>query len=366
MKIQAAVLHQVQEPLSIETVELAPPRAGEVLVQIAAAGVCHSDWHLVTGDTRHALPVVLGHEGAGVVAAVGAGVTRVNVGDRVVLNWTPDCGACFYCLHQQPNLCETYEAPIWAGTLLDGTPRLALSDGTAVYHWCGLACFAEYAVVPEPSCIPIRADVPLEVAALVGCAVATGVGAALYTGQVRAGESVAVFGCGGVGLSAILGARLCGAGQIIAVDANPQKLEQVGAFGATHTVLASEAEQVRALTNGRGADVVIEAVGLPAVQEAAFAATRAGGRLVLAGLAPMGSGTNLPGALITRKEITIKGSYYGSVSPRRDFPLLLDLYVAGKLDLDRLVARRYALDEINTAFAAMLRGDAARGVVMFG
>jgi S-(hydroxymethyl)glutathione dehydrogenase/alcohol dehydrogenase len=366
MQIQAAVLRAPNTPFAIETLTLDEPRAGEVRVKIAACGVCHSDYHLATGTTRHPMPVVCGHEGAGVVEAVGTGVTRVQPGDHVTLSWTPDCGECFYCLRGQPNLCETYTEPIWAGTMLDGTTRLRLND-EPVYAYCGLATFAEYVVVPEQSCVKIRPDFPLQVAALVGCAVATGVGAVLYTGGVHPGDSVVVIGCGGVGLNVIQGAALCGASTIIAIDTNEAKMRLAREFGATHTLLSDTnvVDAVRALTGGRGAEFAFEAVGLPALQELALDLIRPGGVVVLAGLSAMGTGTNLPGAVITRQEKTVKGSYYGSVNPQRDFPLLLDLYSAGKLKLEQLISRTYRLGEINQAFETMLRGEIARGVIVF-
>ncbi|MCU0514382.1 MAG: Zn-dependent alcohol dehydrogenase [Anaerolineae bacterium] len=367
MQIQAALLVQPNRHFVVEDVLLEPPRTGEVQVKLAASGVCHSDWHVATGDTRQPMPCVTGHEGAGVVAAVGPGVSRVQVGDHVTLSWAPDCGECFYCLRGQPNLCETFTAPLWRGVLLDGTPRLRRLDGSPVYHYCGLATFADYAVVPETACIPIDRRIPLTVAALVGCAVATGVGAALYTAQVRPGDSVVVYGAGGIGLNILQGAALCGAGPIIAVDTHPAKMALARQFGATHTLLADDhpLAAIQALTGGRGAEHVFESVGLAAVQEAALAAVRPGGMLTLVGLAPMGSGTNLPGALLVRQEKTVKGSYYGSVSPRRDFPLLLSLYQSGRLKLDELISRTYRLDEINQAYADMLSGRVARGVIVF-
>ncbi|MFN8375953.1 MAG: Zn-dependent alcohol dehydrogenase [Anaerolineae bacterium] len=367
MKINAALLIEPKTPFVIEQLNLAEPRAGEVLVKIAACGVCHSDWHLVTGATKHPLPVVAGHEGAGVVQAVGQGVTSLKVGDHVILNWAPACGECFYCLHDKPNLCDTFVGPIWDGVMLDGTPRLSRADGSPVYHYCGLASFAEYAVVPQESCISIRKDVPLEVASLVGCAVATGVGAAMYTAGVRAGESVVVYGAGGIGLSVIQGALLCGASTIIAVDTNAAKMQLARDFGATHSLLANDdtLTAIRDLTGGRGADHVFEAVGIPSVQETALEAARPGGTLTLVGLSAMGTGTNLPGAVIVRQEKVIKGSYYGSVDARRDFPLFIDLYVAGKLQLDKLVSKHYRLDQINEAYAEMLKGEIARGVIVF-
>ncbi len=367
MHIRAAVLHAPNTPFQIETLTLEAPRTGEVLVRLAACGVCHSDWHVATGDTRHPLPCVCGHEGAGVVEAVGPEVRAIAPGDHVVLSWAPDCGHCFYCEHGQPNLCETFTGPIWAGTMLDGTPRLRRADGSPVFHYCGTAAFAEYTVVPQQSCVVIRRDVPLEIASLVGCAVATGVGAVLYTAGVRACESVVVYGCGGVGLSTVQGAALSGAGVVIAVDPAPERRAIARELGATHTLdgSAGTLRQIRTLTSGRGADHVFEAVGQPHVQEAALEAVRPGGTLTLVGLSPMGTGTNLPGAVIVRQEKTIKGSYYGSVHARRDFPLFLDLYMAGKLPLDRLVTQHYRLDEINEAFAAMLGGGGARGVITF-
>ena len=367
MQIRAAVLQQAQTPFQIETLTLDDPRDGEVRVRIVASGVCHSDYHLVTGDTRHPMPVVCGHEGAGVVEAAGPGVTRVQVGDHVTLSWTPDCGHCFYCERGQPNLCETYTEPIWNGVMLDGTTRLHRANGDPVYAYCGLATFADYAVVPEQSCVPIRRDVPLEGAALVGCAVATGVGAVLYTANVRSGDTVVVLGCGGVGLNVVQGAVLAGAEKIIAVDVNEAKMALAREFGATHTLLSGPnvTADIRALTDGRGADYAFEAVGLPALQELALEVIRPGGMAVLAGLSPMGTATNLPGAVLTRTEKTVKGSYYGSVNPQRDFPHFIDLYAQGRLKLDQLISRAYRLDEINEAFATMLKGEVARGIIRF-
>ncbi len=365
MTIAAAVLEKPNAPFVIEWVQLEGPRANEVLVKIAASGVCHSDWHLVTGATKHSMPVVAGHEGAGIVHEIGAGVVNLRVGDHVILNWAPSCGSCFYCSRGKPNLCDTYTAPIWAGTMLDGTTRLK-RRGRDLHHYCGLASFAEYAVVPAESCVAIQRDVPLEVAALIGCAISTGVGAAMYTAGVRSGETIAVIGCGGVGLSIIQGAALCGASTIIAVDTNRSKLDIATKFGATETVTSGEtaAEEVRAMTNGRGVDHAFEAVGVPRLQEQAFDMARSGGTITLAGLSPMGTATNLPGALITRQEKTIKGSYYGSIDARRDFPMLVDLYKSGKLKLNEMISRRYRLDEINEAFEQMLKGDTARGVIL--
>jgi len=366
MKINAAVFYQVGQPFQIEMLDLETPRTGEVLVKVAAAGVCHSDWHLMTGATQHATPVVPGHEGAGVVEAVGAGVTRVKPGDHVSLNWAPNCGACFYCLNDRPSLCSAYIGPLWAGTMMDGTTRLS-KEGQPVYHFSALACFADYTVVPQECCVPLSKEVPLTIAALIGCAVTTGVGAVLNTTRVRPGSSVAVFGAGGVGLNIIMGAKLAGASRIIAVDRSEAKGDLALEFGATDFVMAGPTvtESIRKLTEGRGADYVFEAIGLPAVQEQSLEAVRPGGTLTLVGVAPMGSGTNLPGAILTRQEKTVTGSYYGTANTARDFPLYADLYLKGKLDLERLISKTYALEQINEAYADMLSGEIARGVIVF-
>lgn len=364
--MKAAVLYQPNTPLEVQDVKLEKPHAGEVLVQNLASGVCRSDWHVVTGDTTHPLPVVLGHEGAGIIREVGEGVTSLEAGDHVVLSWAPNCGTCYYCLHGQPQLCQTLVAPLWNGTLMDGTSRLS-RQGDTVYHLSGLATFAEQSVVPERTCIPIRKDVPFQAASLVGCAVTTGVGAVVNTARLSPGDSVVVFGCGGVGLNILQGADLAGAGMIIAVDKAPAKMELAENFGATHTILADEdpVPKIRELTEGRGADYAFEAVGIPELQEKALEAVRPGGALIIAGIAPMGSSTNFPGAILARQEKKVMGSYYGSSYPHRDFPRLLDLYAAGKLKLDELITQTYPLEDINQAFQDMLAGENARGVILF-
>jgi len=365
MKIRAALLREPNRPFEIETLDLDEPKSGEVLVRIAAVGVCHSDWHLASGATKHPMPVVAGHEGAGAVEAIGPDVADIQVDDHVILNWAPSCGRCFYCLRDRPNLCDTYTGPIWAGTMLDGTTRLSLK-GAPVYSYCGLAAFATHTVVPRQSCVVIRKDVPLESACLVGCAVATGVGAAMFTAKVQPGDTVLVFGCGGVGLNVIQGARICGAGQIIAVDTRMEKIWVAKHFGAQSVFLAEDdiVKIIRDRTGGRGADHVFEAIGNPALQEKAFECVRPGGTLTLAGLAPMGSTTNFPSAVIARQEKTIRGSYYGTVNAQRDFPMLIELYSAGKLNLDDLITRRYSLAQINDAYRDMLAGQLARGVIV--
>jgi NDMA-dependent alcohol dehydrogenase len=365
MKISAAVLYAPKEPFRIEQVDLEEPRGGEVLVKIAAVGVCHSDWHLVTGATKHPMPVIAGHEGAGVVQAVGQDVSNMKAGDHVVLSWAPACGHCFYCLRDRPNLCDTYTGPIWNGTMLDGTTRHSL-NGKALYSYCGLAAFATHTVVPRQSCVAIRKDVPLESACLVGCAVATGVGAALFTAKVQPGDTCVVFGCGGVGLNIIQGCKIAGAAHIIAIDTEPKKIWVAKHFGARTVLMATDnvPDIVRQHTDARGADHVFEAIGVPSVQEQALRCLRPGGTLTLAGLSPMGTTTNYPAAEIARKEWTIRGSYYGTVNAQRDFPMLIDLYRAGKLNLDDLITRRFKLEQINQAYEQMLAGELARGVIL--
>jgi Zn-dependent alcohol dehydrogenase len=366
MKIRAAVVKKTGQPFEIETLDLAPPREKEVLVRIRAAGICHSDWNIRTGETEHPLPAAAGHEGAGIVESIGEGVTSLRAGDHVALSWAPGCGSCFYCSSRRPALCETWKEALWAGTLLDGTTRLSL-NGKAVYHYCALACFAEYAVVPEVCCVPVDKKVPLEVAALIGCAVTTGLGASMNTVQVEEGAAVVIYGMGGVGLSILAGAQLAGADPLICVDLWEEKLELARSLGATAAFKADAGvqENILAATAQRGADYVFEATGSTEVQESAFDAVRPGGKLILVGLSATGTKTNFPGSAITRQEKTILGSYYGSCDPHRDFPLYSTMYLRGELDLDRLVSKIYRLEEINTAYSDMLEGKTARGIIAF-
>lgn len=366
MKVRAAYLVRPNVPIEVGDVELAEPQTGEVLVKVHATGVCHSDWHVVTGATKHPLPVVLGHEGAGVVEAVADGVRNVKPGDHVALNWAPSCGSCFYCTNERPSLCSTYVGPLWAGTMLDGTTRFS-RNGKPLYHFSGLACFAERIVVPYQCCVPVPKEVPIQIAALIGCAVTTGVGAALKTAKVRAGSSVAVFGVGGVGLSIVMGAKHAGAGTIIAIDRTGPKRNLALQAGATHVFPADgdTLGSIREVTGGRGADYVFEAIGIPQVQEQCLEAVRPGGVLVLAGISPVGSTTNFPGAILTRQEKTIMGSYYGTGDPERDFPAYSQMYLNGKLPLNTLVSKSYPLDRINEAYAEMLEGTIARNVILF-
>ncbi|HEU4448824.1 MAG TPA: Zn-dependent alcohol dehydrogenase [Gaiellaceae bacterium] len=365
--MRAAVLREIGGPLTVEDVELAEPGAGEVTVRLAASGVCHSDWNVVTGATPNPLPAVLGHEGAGVVEAVGPEVTSVAAGDHVILSWLPACGRCFYCVQGRGVLCEVAMADMFAGTLPGGS--LALSqDGEPVYHYSYLSAFAERCVVPESCCVPIRRDAPLEVAALVGCAVMTGFGAAVLRARVAPGSAAVVYGAGGVGLSAVLGCRLAGARTIVAADPVAFKRETALALGATHAADPT-AEDVGALlkelTDGRGADYAFDTAGAPGVVAQAYAAVRRGGTVVAVGIPPEGATADIPAPALPREEKVVTGSFYGSCRPHVDMPLVVDLYLEGRLDLDRLVSRTYALEEINEAFAAMNGGEVARAVIRF-
>jgi S-(hydroxymethyl)glutathione dehydrogenase / alcohol dehydrogenase len=364
--MQAAVLWRPGEPAEIREVELAPPREGEALVRIAACGVCHSDLHVVDGGLPEQLPIVLGHEAAGVVVETGPGVERLASGDHVVLALAPACGECAACRRGRRRLCELATRMSRTGGLADGTSRLSL-DGTLLHHFNGVSSFAEHAVVPESAAVPIRRDVSLEAAALVGCAALTGVGAVLNTAAVEPGASVVVIGCGGVGLNVVQGARLAGAETIVAVDTRPEKLELAERLGATATVVAGPevdaARAVRKLTEG-GADYAFEAIGLEQTIRDAWKAVRPGGTVVVVGLMPKGSTLTIdPWGFIAEK--TLKGCFLGSSELDKDIPRLVDLYADGKLELDGLVSRRLPLDELPEAFDRLRAGDVFRQLVVF-
>ncbi|MBA3375286.1 MAG: Zn-dependent alcohol dehydrogenase [Actinobacteria bacterium] len=366
MKIRAAVLERTGGPLTVCDLDLAPPGPEEVLVRLRASGVCHSDWNAVDGTSETPCPAVLGHEGSGVVEAIGDGVTRVRSGDHVALSWTPSCGECAECSRGFPWLCSTAWPALAAGGLIDGTTRLS-RDGAPVYHYSFLSTFAEACVVPERSCIPIPDDVPFDVAGLVGCAVTTGVGAGWRTAETKAGDRVAVIGCGGVGLSAVMAAVAVGADPVVAVDAAGQKLDAARSFGATETVLwqgspEATAEAVQEVSGG-GVDVAVEATGKPEAMLAAYLSTRPRGAAVLVGISRADAVLPLPAATIPRSERRILGSIYGSSKPERDFPTTLAFFRAGRLPLDRLVSHRVGLDEIGHAFELMHSGDALRVVI---
>lgn len=365
-RIHAAVLEETGGPLVLEELELEPPRAGEVLVRLHASGVCHSDQNAIDGTAETRCPAVLGHEGAGIVEAVGLGVTRVRKGDHVALSWAPFCGTCAECLRDLPQLCSIAWPAMGTGGLLDGTTRLS-RNGSPVYHYSFISSFAEAAVLPERSCVPIPPDVPFDVAGLVGCAVTTGVGAVWRTARVRPGDRVAVVGCGGVGLSAVLGAIAAGAGTVVAVDVNPDKLELARELGADECVVSSgSAEETAAAVaevSGGGVDYAIEATGRPEAMLAAFLSTRAHGAAVLIGIPRADAVLTLPARSIPRLERRVLGSMYGSSRPERDFGLTLDLYRRGRLPLDRLISHRLPLEEVGRAFELMRTGAALRTVL---
>jgi Zn-dependent alcohol dehydrogenase len=359
------VLERTGAALEVIELELAPPGRGEVLVRLHASGVCHSDLNAMDGTAATVCPAVLGHEGAGVVEAVGAGVTLAP-GQRVVLSWVPACGRCEECLRELPHLCTTAWAAMATGGLLDGTTRLSRDD-QPVYHYCFLSSFAERAVVPAGCCVPIADDDPFDVAALVGCAITTGTGAVWRTAGVRPGERVAVLGCGGVGMSAVLAAVAVGASPVVAVDIAGDKLDAALALGATHAVrwtggAEETAEAVREVTSG-GVDYAIEATGRPEAMQAAFLSTRVRGAAVLIGIPRADATLELPALPIPRMERRVLGSLYGSARPERDFPMLLDLFRRGRLPLDRLVSARVPLDDVGGAVDLMRGGTALRVVL---
>ncbi len=366
MRIAAAVLERTAAPLAVTELELAPPGPGEVLVRLHASGVCHSDQNAIDGTAATRCPAVLGHEGAGIVEAIGAGVSRVRPGDHVALSWAPSCGACAECLRDLPQLCSTAWPAMGSGGLLDGTTRLS-RDGEPVYHYSFISSFAEATVLPERSCVPIPRDVPFDVAGLVGCAVTTGVGAVWRTAGVRPGDRVAVVGCGGVGLSAVLGALAAGAGTVIAVDANPAKLDLARELGADEGVgwsgSAEETAAAVAQASGGGVDYAIEATGRPEAMLAAFLSTRPHGAAVLIGIPRADAVLTLPALSIPRLERRVLGSIYGSSRPERDFALTLDLYRRGRLPLERLISHRLPLEEVERAFELMRSGAALRAVL---
>jgi len=365
MKARAAVMYGVGQPLRVEELELEEPGRGEVSLRMGAAGVCHSDYHVVSGQAGHELPVVLGHEGAGTVTALGDGVEGLDIGDHVVLSWIPYCGKCFLCKNEQTHLCQAYKTPLWDGTMLDGTCRFSNAQ-EPVRHLSMLACWADTVVVPQISCVKIDKAVPFEIAALLGCAVTTGVGAALNRAKVRNGDKVAVIGAGGVGLSIIMGAKLAGAAQIIAIDASPEAEGKARQLGATHFVDAREdvGAAIRDLTE-HGADQVFEAVGKRVLQRAAIDYCRPGGQVTFVGMDANDATIDLPSTGITRSEINVTGSIFGSCCTTRDFREYGQHFLDGDLPINQLIGRRYRLDQINTAIDDMLAGKPGRGVIMF-
>ncbi len=359
--MRAAVQYAFGEPLVLQDVELDPPRQGEVLVRIAASGVCRSDWHTVQGIHPHPLPVILGHEGSGVVEATGPGVDGLAPGDHVVLSWLPYCGSCGRCVSGRPNLCERMER-FDAGLLADGTTRMRVGD-VDIHHNVP-SSFAERAVVPANTAIAVDPDVPLEQVALLGCAVMTGVGAVLNTASVRPGQSVAVVGCGGVGLSAVQGARIAGAARIVAVDVVEGKLQLARELGATEAIDARERDPVEAI--GPGVDVAIECLGHADTIELATRLTAPAGTTVLVGMAPPEARPAIPALDMTLEERSVTGCWYGSCVPPRDFPMLVRLVRSGQLRVDAMIGKTFGLEAINDALALFERGEDRRSVIAFG
>ncbi|HEY6097790.1 MAG TPA: zinc-binding dehydrogenase [Anaeromyxobacter sp.] len=372
MKTVAAVLRAVTDrrpygasrPLSLEEVELGAPRPGELLVRIAAAGVCHSDVSVVDGSRVRPLPMALGHEASGVVEEVGAGVQDVRQGDHVVLTFVPSCGRCVECSSGRPALCLPAAAANGAGHLLHGPPLLRDAQGKAIHHHLGVSAFARHAVVARESAVVLPKDVPLPVGALFGCAVLTGAGAVLNTAGVRAGQSVAVFGLGGVGLASIMGAVVASAYPIIAVDPVEAKRKLALELGATAAFAPEEAEKAVKDATGGGADVAFEAAGVPAVLEAAFRATRRGGTTVAMGLPHPSRTLTLPALAFAGEGRTLAGSYMGSSAPQRDVPRYVALWKSGRMPVDRLQSAALPLDRINEAFEALAAGAAVRQVLL--
>jgi S-(hydroxymethyl)glutathione dehydrogenase/alcohol dehydrogenase len=364
--MKAPVLTAYDTPLELrDDIEVAPPGPGEVRVKVVASGVCHSDLSVLNGTIPLPTPILLGHEGAGIVEEVGEGVTTVAPGDHVVLSFVPACGECYTCLHGQAYLCEKSAIQAAAG-LLDGTTRLT-SGGAPLHQMACLGTFGPYAIVPEISTVKIPDDVPLDIAALIGCGVLTGVGAALNTADIAPGDTVAVIGCGGVGLNVIQGAKIAGATTIIAIDMLDSKLEMAKEFGATHTINASDGDPVAAAMaiNGRGADVAFEVIGLGATMEQAINTARNGGQVVLVGVPRMDVNLNLNAAftfLYLAK--TIKGCWYGSSNVREDVPKLLDLWRNGELKLKELISKEIDNAHVNEAFEDMKAGTVARSVIV--
>ncbi len=353
-------------PLAIETVTLDPPGPGEVLVAIQAAGLCHSDLSVINGDRPRPLPMALGHEAAGVVEALGEGVRDLAVGDHVVMVFMPSCGHCDPCAGGRPALCEPGAAANGKGELLGGGRRLHDAGGDLNHH-LGCSAFAGHAVVSRRSLVQVDRDLPFEHAALFGCAVQTGVGAVVNTAAVKAGQSVAVVGLGGVGLSSVLGALACGASPVVAVDLSEDKLALARSLGAVQTVNAGDAdavEQVRALTGG-GADVAFEMAGSARALEAAWRMTRRGGTTVTAGLPPPEAALAVNIVQLVAEERTLKGSYIGTCVPSRDIPRYVALFRDGRLPVDRLLSGTLPLSDINAGFDALAEGRAVRTVVTF-
>ncbi|MBH0780216.1 S-(hydroxymethyl)mycothiol dehydrogenase [Nocardia bovistercoris] len=357
-EVRGVVARGKGEPVSVETILVPEPGPGEAVVDVKACGVCHTDLHYREGGIGADYPYLLGHEAAGVVSAVGPGVTDVAPGDYVILNWRAVCGQCRACRRGRPWYCfDTANA----------TQRMTLADGTELSPALGIGAFAEKTLVAAGQCTKVDPAAPPQVAGLLGCGVMAGLGAALNTGHVSRGDTVAVIGCGGVGAAAVLGASLAGASKVVAVDVDERKLVWAKEFGATDTVLASSVdviETVKELTGGFGADVVIDAVGRPETYKQAFYARDLAGTVVLVGVPTPEMTLEMPLLHFFERGGALKSSWYGDCLPSRDFPLLIDLFLQGRLPLDAFVTETIALDQVEAAFARMHHGDVLRSVVL--
>ncbi|MGH0036041.1 MAG: zinc-binding dehydrogenase [Myxococcota bacterium] len=363
---KAAICRELNKPVVVEQVTVESPRRDEVMIKMKACGVCHSDLSATNGTIPMPPPLVLGHEAAGIVEEVGEGVTEVAVGDLIVVSWVPMCGKCRYCASGRPQLCDVGART--AFTLQDGSSRLKDSSGADLNHFAGVAVMAEYATVHRDNVIKIDPDIPATGAALVGCAVMTGVGAALNTAKVVPGSTCAVFGAGGIGLNVIQGCAVAGAQKIIAVDMEDKKLEYAREFGATHTINPSTdgdaVPKIQELTGG-GSDYAFECIGLPATVEQSYNAIAKGGTAVVVGVSKLTDSVTIPTFMIPFQEKVLTGSMYGGARPRVDFPRLLDLYRANRLKLDELVTATYSIDDAPRAFEDLEKGVNARGVITF-
>jgi len=366
MKTKAAVVYEHNAPVVVEDLNLADPKENEVLIRMGASGVCHSDWSVVTGTIYYDPPVVLGHEGAGVIEAVGEGVDYVKPGDHAILSFVTYCGGCRMCQADQVVLCEGF--PVRLGFLLDDTCRLSNQAGQQIPQMARIGTMSEYAVVPEQSLIKINPDYPLDKAALVGCGVTTGVGAVINTAQVQPGGWVAVIGVGGVGLNAVQGAKLAGAERIFAIDLVERKLEFATVFGATDLINASQVDPVEViqdLTDGKGVDYAFEVIGNPETIRLAYQIIRRAGMAVVIGITSPSAQIEIPAQDLVRTEKRLVGSFYGSTVPRVDMLRLLNWYDQGKIKLDELITQTYTLDQINRAFYDLNAGRNARGMILY-
>jgi S-(hydroxymethyl)glutathione dehydrogenase/alcohol dehydrogenase len=368
MQTEAAILRGLNTPWSVETVELDPPKDGEVLVKLTASGMCHSDEHLVTGDLPALLPIIGGHEGAGVVQEVGAGVTRLQAGDHVVFSFVPACGHCPSCASGHSNLCDN-GAALLMGLQMDGTSRVH-SNGEDLYTMVCLGTFDRDAVVNEMSCVKVEPDLPLDKVCLLGCGVTTGWGSSVYVGEVEPGDNVAVIGCGGIGTGALQGAKLAGAKRIFAIDPVEYKREQAQRFGATHTSpsITEAFEMIQEVTWGRMCDKVICCVGVGKGEDIApiMALTSKMGRVVVTNIHPMSENQvslNLCDLTLMQKQLV--GGIFGAANPQADIPKLAGLYREGQLDLDNMVTRTYELGDINHGYQDMRDGKNIRGVLVY-